>query len=222
MSKEVVAPATVYSTVEKGAARRERENIKDDIHDYVVWEGTKAGLTWGAGATLASLALQQKVGPQKLVNLYSGIRPAYKIFLVAVTGLGAFFTRADKAAVEADRIFANKFAINADVVQKEDMEALAEYERPFEWTQQGIKNLLIRRRYEFMGLLWTGTMAGSLLYNFSRKDIAMSQKLINSRMIAQSAALAAFVGFAGVAQIEEPKKIKDAHFEKIINSPASQ
>jgi hypothetical protein len=51
--------------------------------------------------------------------------------------------------------------------------------------------------------IWGTVLAGSLVYNFRRPDIAKSQKIINSRMVAQASVLGG-MGLMGASELISP------------------
>ena len=57
--------------------------------------------------------------------------------------------------------------------------------------------------------------------NFIR-DIAMAQKLINSRMTAQTMAIAGFAAAATAASMTTKDAIVDPYYERIVNDPHYQ
>ncbi len=91
--------------------------------------------------------------------------------------------------MEADRAFALRYAKNREEFLKLREEELKEYHAPFEMTQAGLRNAFVKNKYLIVGGLWSSVVAGTLIYNFGRKDISTSQKIINARMTGQAAAL---------------------------------
>ena len=122
----------------------------------------------------------------------------------AVTG--SFFTVTDIEAMKADREFAQKFSIT----QPEAIHAPSiQFNSWREW--------VLEHRYKIVGFTWLTVAAGTLLYQWKRKDISSSQKIINARLSSQALALIGFGAIAGVSAgvVVEPKP--DPHFESVIS-----
>lgn len=204
----------------KTHATEDRAKVQDKIHAWVLKEGAKSGLIWFTGVALLSLGLHRGYGPTKLTSNYNRIRPAYKTLIPILFGTGAFFTRTDIAAMEADRAFALQYAVNKDEILAQQQEELAAYDKPFEITQEGISNYLWENRFAIVGGIWATTVIATLAYNFGRKDLKLSQKLINARMTSQAAALAGMVAFGAAASMNTKAKPlhEDEHFQEILKS----
>lgn len=73
-------------------------------------------------------------------------------------------------------------------------------------------------KYLVLAATWALSMGSALAYNFTRKHIPLSQKLINSRMIAQTLAL---VGMSALAVLTSTQSIElavtDPHLDHVIN-----
>ncbi|KAJ3395688.1 hypothetical protein HDU92_005154 [Lobulomyces angularis] len=194
---------SVYSQKERRAAHLERKRAGDEIHNEVVRQGLESAAIWTTGAAAISLYLHQS----RRSALYNNVRPAYKIFLVTLVGTAAFFTRTDISSMNEDRKFSAQYSIHKPSEQA--LEEGVDISTPFSWTKEGIKASLLRNRYALVGGIWALSMGGSLLYNYRRKDINTSQKVINSRMTAQSAVLLGLAAFAGVSamNVAPPKNI---------------
>ncbi len=209
---------------ERLRAHKEREALKEEINTYVINEGIKTAAAWGSGAAI-SLALHNKIGPANMVSFYNRrISLPYKVMLVAVVTTAAFFTRTDIAAMEADRAFALRYAVNREAFLKHLEEEKKANNHPFDLTKAGISSFVQKNKYLIVGSLWSSAVAGTLMYNFSRKDISTSQKLINARMTGQAAALlgvAAFGAASAMEPTENNTKVLDAHFESVINRKAN-
>ncbi|KAJ3207060.1 hypothetical protein HK099_000363 [Clydaea vesicula] len=176
---------SVYSQKERRAAHLERKRAGDEIHNEVVRQGLESAAIWTTGAAAISLYLHQS----RRSALYNNVRPAYKIFLVTLVGTAAFFTRTDISSMNEDRKFSAQYSIHKPSEQA--LEEGVDISTPFSWTKEGIKASLLRNRYALVG------------------DINTSQKVINSRMTAQSAVLLGLAAFAGVSamNVAPPKNI---------------
>ncbi len=123
--------------------------------------------------------------------------------------------------MEADRAFAMRYAINRDAFDKADTIRKEEQDKPFDFTQEGIRTAFLRNKYAIVAGMWTATVCSTLLWNFKRKDINFSQKLINMRMTGQSAALiglgcVVFVDSLGDVEVDD-HPFTEAHIDAIIN-----
>eukprot|EP00842_Homolaphlyctis_polyrhiza_P002216 jgi/Hompol1/2996/HPOL_006286-RA len=207
-----------------------RSVTPEEQHSWVLWEGTKSAALFGAAGLCAHVLAQRTLPFYQRVSL-------------------PFKVHSDRAAMNADRRRALMYSItNADELQ------LLQRDHPLQKSDSQIDQLkyyVLQNRYSILGRLftcsfhafsavlahccapllhligygWSAAMLGSLAYNFSRSDIAMAQKLINSRMVAQSLALGGFVALAALASAtgtHEHKELVDPHFERIVseNSPA--
>nr|KAJ3419374.1 hypothetical protein HK105_007040 [Polyrhizophydium stewartii] len=117
--------------------------------------------------------------------------------------------------MHADRARAQRFSIT----RADELQLIEQVARPADdapWHERA-KHFVMENKYSVLGYTWLGTVGVSLAYNFSRRDIAVPQKLINSRMIAQAMVLAGFAGMALIASAA-PKPVKiDPHFERVVN-----
>ena len=121
--------------------------------------------------------------------------------------------------MEADRAFALRYAKNREDFLKMREEEMREHQAPFDLTQAGIKSAFLNNKYLIVGGLWSSVVAGSLIYNFGRKDISTSQKLINARMTGQAAALLGVGAFGAASALgEQDQGIElDARFNDRLN-----
>ena len=182
-------------------ARQARLETQEDKHNWVLLQGAKAGGLAGVAGGFLHLFANSRV------PLYQRQTIPFKVFLVLMIPTAAFFTQTDRAAMYADRIHAQKFSIT-----KED-----ELETASPQKQLSTTDWLMKNRFRVLGYSWVAAMTGSLAYNFSRKNVPMSYKLINSRMIAQSLVLGGLVSLALLASSVPKDDKRDLHYERIVN-----
>ena len=112
--------------------------------------------------------------------------------------------------MEADRAFALRYAKNKDVF----LVSSEEKDEPLDWTRDGIRHAFLKNKYLIVGGVWVSVVVGTLVWNFGRRDISRSQKLINARMTGQAAALLGVVAFGGVNALEERESQLHQQLEK--------
>ncbi|KAI9089426.1 hypothetical protein DFS34DRAFT_413553 [Phlyctochytrium arcticum] len=169
-------------------------------HSAVLWQGTKA-LAVAAPASLAGSLLAQKY-----LRPYQRLSLPFKTFIGLMIPTAVFFTVTDRAAIRADLDYAMKFS----VTKKEDLAS------SLPDAQHTLTDMLHNHRYQIIGWGWIGTLAGTLAYNWKRRDIGRDLKIINARMAAQTFALAGIMALAGLASTTKPKDI-DPHYTRIVN-----
>jgi hypothetical protein len=92
----------------------------------------------------------------------------------------------------ADRKFAQYYSVTKDA----ELAALPPTRLTDYLQGEALKSWTLDHRYQVVGYSWLAMAAGTLLYQWKRKDIKTAQKLINARMASQ---LLALLGFAAVA-----------------------
>jgi hypothetical protein len=169
-------------------------------------------LIWGSTATATSLALHNGYGPKRLVSLYNSLitRP-YKVFLVACITMGAYFTRLESASFEAQQAKGLLNSIDKDryLLPPSSVQIILPRvveEKPFEWTLENVKDYVYGKRFSIISGLWVVGVSGALFYNYARKDMSLTQKMVNIRLTGQTAALAACVGFGLAGAMSEPRR----------------
>ncbi|KAI8924357.1 hypothetical protein BC831DRAFT_466120 [Entophlyctis helioformis] len=190
-----------------------RQQLKDERHNYVLVEGTKSALMFGAAGVFGHL-LAQRTWP-----LYQRQSLPFKSFLLICIPMAAFFTTTDKAAMAADRQYAQRFSItSADELEVKELVPAAASDSALDRA----KSFVLGNRFALLGYGWLGAVGLSLMYNFSRKEISLPQKLINSRMVAQSAALAGFAGLAVLTttSASTPAVRIDPYFQRVVEGTA--
>ncbi|KAJ3309524.1 hypothetical protein HDV04_005964 [Boothiomyces sp. JEL0838] len=181
--------------------RKEKAN---EIHSGVINKGLQAAAVWGAGG-LAGHFLANRYVPA-----YARGYRAYKLFVLCMIPTAAFFTVTDVEAKNADRRFAQEFS----VTKSDELQAVKKSMSAEDWKKKFWEN-----KNSIVGYTWLGLMSGSLFYNFRQKDINFTQKLINSRLIAQSGALLGIAAL-GIMAINMPKEetvVVDKYYERIVN-----
>lgn len=153
-----------------------------------------------------SILLHNGFGPKNIVHNYNRIPIAYKVLVPVLITTAAFFTRSEFAVAEAQRAFLLKYALNGETLASQEFVGINAYKRFSMFTSEGFKSFLMDNRYRIVGGMWAATVMGTLAYNFSRRDISFSQKLINARMTGQSAALAGVIGFGAASAVEKPSQ----------------
>jgi hypothetical protein len=99
-------------------------------------EGVKAGLVGGVAATIASAAAQS------YSPLYRSFRPSFKVFLGVAAVSASFFTVTDRAAMRADREFAQKFSIS----EEEEVMAMTTTKGMKDWSPEELKRAFMRNK----------------------------------------------------------------------------
>lgn len=177
----VEPPSSVLSKSKDRAAHKERIEAGESRDLKVLKHGLFYSSIWGLGASGLSFYLH------KTSNWYRKKQPALKVFWPILVFTGSFFVVADWEQVEQDRLFTSKYSIH-DIKEKSKSD---------DWIHNN--------RYMLMGSLWATVMGASLAYNWANPRIPRAQKIINSRMVAQSAVLLGLVGFAAVSSLVDPK-----------------
>jgi hypothetical protein len=172
---------------------------QDEIHNRVVNKGLIAAAKWGTCGVLGHFALTS------YVPRYAKHTMPFKVFILLMIPTAAFFTVTDVEAMVADREFASQFS----VTKKED---LVNESAP----TQSIKDYIRENQFSLVAKGYFGLVGLSLAYNFARKEIGFTQKLINTRMVGQAGALVAIASVAAL-QLKRDKTVPvDRHFERIV------
>lgn len=186
-----------------------------ELHEFVMWEGTKAAIIGGALSTAASLYAQ------KSFPFYRGISLPFKALLVAATITGSFFTAADVSITKAERLLAER-----KILERGGFVAPKTSESP-----QSLKHWVLDNKSYIVGIGWLTVAGGTLLYQWKRKDITVPQKIINARLSSQVMALVGVSALAGIFNLfnsialtatEPPKPKIDYHFESVISQTSNQ
>ncbi|KAJ3064401.1 hypothetical protein HDU98_012178 [Podochytrium sp. JEL0797] len=192
-------------------AHRRRREEKDKIMEKVMVDGAKMGAVIGAGAVLASL------GAQRFIPAYRRLTLPFRVSLVLAATTAGFFTETDRAAMRADRAFAQEFSISshgeANIPQDESIK---------DWTRESLKQAAFANRFSLLGYGYAGVVGSTLVYNFSRRDIFLSQKFINARIVGQFSAVAGIllIGAAAAVPGTKVEEKLDPYYERIVNGPA--
>jgi hypothetical protein len=140
-----------------------------EVHEYVMWQGTKAGAIAGVLSTAASF-YAQKTSP-----FYRGIQFPFKALLVVASITGAFFTMADMSITKAERSLAER-----KILERGGYVAPQEQQSPI-----SLKHWILDNKYYIVGFGWLAVAGGTLLYQWKRRDISRPQKIINARLSSQ-------------------------------------
>jgi hypothetical protein len=159
-------------------------------HDELIKNGLKSAGIFGSLGLFGHFLLT------KNVPRYAKHTMPFKAFILAAIPMAAFFT-------SADMYHAERFKPVNTVVESDKA-----------WSQYIVDN-----QAKIAGYTWLSIMTLALGYNFSKKDIGFTQKLINSRMVAQSGALLgiACIAFLSSQKPKETPEYVDTHFENIIS-----
>ena len=186
-----------------------------ELHEFVMWEGTKAAIVGGVLSTAASFY------SQKSFPFYRGIKFPFKALLVATAITGSFFTAADVSITKAERVLAER-----KILERGGFVAPKISESP-----QSLKHWVLDNKYYIVGFGWMAVAGGTFLYQWKRKDISVPQKVINARLSSQVMALAGVSALAGNLSIvnkialtatEPPKPKIDYHYESVISQTSNQ
>jgi hypothetical protein len=128
--------------------------MKEELNKQVYIEGTKAALLYGGIATALSAGLHYKALPGHRV--YARITPVYRIFIVACSAMGSFFTRTDIALMNTDQAFSEKYSIS----RMRTPSVPDGFKHGVSWLEQNKTKVIVG--------VWGGVLAASLLYNFRR------------------------------------------------------
>ncbi|EGF82099.1 hypothetical protein BATDEDRAFT_36706 [Batrachochytrium dendrobatidis JAM81] len=184
----------------------------DEQHNWVLMQGAKSSVLWGSLGGIAHMLAQRTLQPYQRLSL------PFKSFLLIAVPMAAFFTTTDRAAMEADRIRAQRYSITReDELNVREVSPITDTSS----TNDKLKHYLVQNKYSVLGYTWLGVVGLSLAYNFTRPNTAMSQKLINSRMVAQSAVLLGFAGLAALSTTATPTVTVDPHYERIMHQEQS-
>ncbi|KAJ3007748.1 UNVERIFIED_CONTAM: hypothetical protein HDU68_003359 [Siphonaria sp. JEL0065] len=173
-------------------AHRLRRQQKEELHNKVLLDGARMGMVISAGAIAASL-----------------------ISLVLAATTAGFFTETDRAALRADREFSQKFSISRSNESGFDTpDTLSEAKS---WDMQTVKQVAYKNRFTLLSYAYVGIVGCTLAYNFSRKDIFMTQKFVNARLVGQFSAVAGILLIGAAAVGNKPETKVDAYYERIVN-----
>lgn len=153
------------------------------VHDYVMWEGAKAGVVGGVLSTAASFYAQ------KTFPFYRGIKFPFKALLVVASITGSFFTVADISITKAERNLAERKLIERGGILPQ---------QPPE-TPKSLKHWVLDNKYHIVGFGWLAVAGGTLLYQWKRGDVTRSQKIINARLSSQGI-LFLFMSSSGIGR----------------------
>ncbi|KAJ3099709.1 hypothetical protein HK100_004846, partial [Physocladia obscura] len=198
---------------DKMEAHRLRREEKDNIHNKVLLEGAKMGLA------TTTLALAASFAGQKYSPAYRRLTLPIKISLLIAASTAGFFTQTDRAMMHADRNFAKQFSLTTseevDAVLKGSPTSPIDAEK--KWDLRKVKEVAFANRYEILGYGYVGVVGSTLAYNFTRRDIFMTQKFVNARLVGQFAAIAGIVMIGAMAASSPTEEKKDAYYERIVN-----
>ncbi|KAI8922107.1 hypothetical protein DFJ77DRAFT_516384 [Powellomyces hirtus] len=180
---------------------------KEEMYKHVIWKGAQAAGVAAGLATTASL-VAQRFSPN-----YQRIKLPFKTFIVLALTTGTFFTVADRTSIRISRAFAARRSAPIKGYEGDEAGIVQPITGAREW--------MIKNRYPLVMTLWSGTLAGAFLWNWGRRDIKTAQKVINSRMVAQTMALAGIGGLAALAGTDPYETHVDRHFEKVMEAGES-
>ncbi|KAI9326511.1 hypothetical protein BDR26DRAFT_941202 [Obelidium mucronatum] len=191
---------------DKMEAHRLRRQEKDEIHSKVLVEGAKMGMVTTAGAIAASLAAQ------RYSPVYRRLTLPFRISLVLAASTAGFFTETDRAAMRADREFAQKFSISRSNEVNAEFESVGK-----SWNLDTVRQVAYKNRFTLLAYTYAGIVGTTLAYNFSRTDIFLSQKFINARLVGQFGAVAGIALIGAAAVGNKPEVKVDAYYERIVS-----
>ncbi|KAJ3064400.1 hypothetical protein HDU98_012177 [Podochytrium sp. JEL0797] len=189
---------------DKMEAHRKRREEKDAIMSKVLLESCKTGVVIGAAAVLASY------GAYRFIPAYRRITVPFRVSLVLAATTAGFFTESDRAAMRADREFAQQFSIS-----RTDDRLPMEQTSWEDWKLAAFQNRFTLLTYSYLGIV-----GSTLVYNFGRKDIFLSQKFINARIVGQFSAVAGILLIGAAAVGNKPEQKVDPYYERIVNGDA--
>lgn len=123
----------------------------------------------------------------------------------------------DRAAMHADRRYAQQFSVTSE----DELELIKREQQQLSLVER-TKEYIIDHRFSVLGYGWLTTVGLSLAWNFSRKDVSFPQKLINSRMIAQTATLLGLASIATMMGGTQPAQKIDPHYERVMAEGAKK
>ncbi|KAI8614266.1 hypothetical protein BC830DRAFT_1065663 [Chytriomyces sp. MP71] len=198
-------------------AARQRREEKDLIHNKVLVEGAKMGTALTLGAVAASLAAN------RFIPVYRSLRFPFKLSLVIAASTAGFFTATDRATMYADREFSQKFS----VTREEEVSAFShaagdEASGMRGWDGARWKEFAFKNRYSLLGYGYLGIVGSTLAYNFTRRDIFMTQKFVNARIIGQFSGIAGILLIGAVSATGEHRANSqvqaDPYYDRIVNN----
>ncbi|KAI8799783.1 hypothetical protein BJ742DRAFT_781020 [Cladochytrium replicatum] len=169
------------------AAIHDGQKPKRDIEAMdraIITEASKWAAAWGLGATGLTAWAHYRIPAVRT------LRWPYKVITVIFVASGAFFTVADRESMIQDRIYAQQYSITEPVV--EPLDNVNKYSPDY------ILKYVHKNRFSLIAGTWVTAVGAGLLFNLGRRSVPMDQKIISTRMFAQSTALVA-VGALGVA-----------------------
>ncbi|KAJ3203139.1 hypothetical protein HDU82_006819 [Entophlyctis luteolus] len=195
-------------------AHRLRREEKDNIHNFVLLEGAKTAIVCAAGATTASFVAQ------RYSTLYRGLSLPFKVFLVMGATTAGFFTETDRAAWQADREFMKNFSVS----QGAEIDGNSALPVSQGWDATRIKDFAIKNKYSLLGYSYAAIVGTTLAYNFTRRDIFMTQKSIHRTYLSLTrfgtgAAVGGvlLIGLLAGTEGGQRKETVDPYYERIVN-----
>ncbi|KAJ3030736.1 UNVERIFIED_CONTAM: hypothetical protein HDU68_007947 [Siphonaria sp. JEL0065] len=196
---------------DKMEAHRLRREEKDKIHAKVLVEGAKMGIVTSAGAVAASFAAH------RFIPAYRRLTLPFRISLVLAATTAGFFTETDRAAMRADREFSQKFSIT-NVNELEHISTKPTiFGESSDWDLERVKQVAFKNRFTLLAYSYFGIVGTTLVYNFSRTDIFMTQKFVNARLVGQFSAVAGILLIGAAAVGNKPEQKIDPYYERIVN-----
>jgi hypothetical protein len=180
-----------------------KQGRQDEIHNKVVKQGLWAAAGWGSGGLLFHLGLTH-YSPR-----YAKHTIPFKLFVLCMIPTAAFFTVTDRSAMYEDRAYSAQFSVTTP----------DDFKQPIapEFGKLPIREYIKENQYSLVAGMYASLIAGSLAYNFARKEISFTQKLINTRMVGQAGVLVAIGAIAALNLKKEKQVSVDRHFERIVN-----
>ncbi|KAJ1336802.1 hypothetical protein BSLG_006905 [Batrachochytrium salamandrivorans] len=133
----------------------------EDQLNWVLIQGAKSSLLWG------SLGAAGHLLAYRTLPVYKKLSLPFRSFLLIAVPMAAFFTTTDRAAMDADRVRAQRFSITSeDELTIKEYNPLANSDSKIDQ----IKNFLVQNKYSALG-----TVGISLAYNFGQRNVPMAQ-----------------------------------------------
>jgi hypothetical protein len=205
------------------SASSERTNAEQEKalrHSIVVREGLKA-TAYATPAIALGVYAANRWWP-----LYRGLTPQFKMFTVVAGLTAVFFTATDRIAMWVEREAGFRYSVS----NKQEASAagvdLGTDGPPFTTRPGSITDKLahwvVDARYHIIGYGWAAVVGSTIAYTWRRRDITLTQKLINARLLGQTAALSGVALIAGLtANVTAPPAPVDAYFERVVSAGAS-
>ncbi|KAJ3033177.1 hypothetical protein HDV00_006674 [Rhizophlyctis rosea] len=187
-------------------------HFKEQRYHEDMWNGAMYSAAAGTGTAALIYAAHRRSAFWRSLTL------PFKTFLVLAASTGTFFTYVDQASIRAARDLSLPRSISGPLAESSlDKTPRQVGGEPLHRQDKTLKHWIVEHRTPLVAGVWAGTLGGSMLYTWGRRDISTANKVINARLIAQVCALAGLGAAAALASTDPHPVQVDRHFERVMN-----